>query len=60
MRPSRMFLLATLLLAACGPGKENKPVMEQERAAVEKAKGADSMLQQQAQQHKQEAEKQTQ
>ncbi len=53
-------LLGTLLLAACGPGNDNKPMMEQQRNTLEKAKGIDAAQQQQAEQQKQEAEKQTQ
>jgi hypothetical protein len=53
-------LLGTLLLAACGPNNDNKPVLEQQRATLSKAKQVDNMQQQQAQQQKQEMDKQSQ
>ncbi len=52
--------LAALLLAACSPNNDNKPALQQERSTMEKAKGLDSAQQQQAEQQKQELEKQTQ
>ena len=58
MKTSNAILLGTLLLAACGPGKDNKPVMEQQIDTLNKAKQVDGMMQQQAQQQKQEMEKQ--
>jgi outer membrane lipoprotein-sorting protein len=60
MKLSKAILLCTLLLAACGQSNDNKPVMQKEHETLDKAKGVDSMLQQQAQQQKQEADKQTQ
>jgi hypothetical protein len=60
MRYSKGILLCTLLLAACGQGNDNKPMMQKEHDTMEQAKGVDSMIQQQAQQQKQEADKQTQ
>ncbi len=53
-------MLSAMLLAACNPGGDKKPAMEQERAALEQAKQVDSTLQRQAQQQQQEADKQTQ
>ena len=51
-----------LLLAACSPGgSDNKPkLMEQQRQALDKAKGVQDTLQQSAQQQQQEVDKQTQ
>ncbi len=60
MRPGYGILLAALLLSACGQGNDNKPAMQQQRSTLEKAKGVDAAQQQQAEQQKQEAEKQTQ
>lgn len=53
-------LLSAMLLAACNPGGDKKPVMEQERAALDQAKQVDSTVQQQARQQQQEADKQAQ
>ncbi len=53
-------LLGAMLLVACNPGGDKKPVMEQERAALSQAKQVDSTLQRQAQQQQQEADKQAQ
>jgi hypothetical protein len=60
MKHSVGILLSALLFAACSPGGDNKPAMEQERATLDKAKQVDSATQQQAQQQKQAADKQTQ
>ncbi len=59
MRLTHTILLASLLMAACGPG--NKPqIAPQQRAALEKAKGVDSTVQKQAEEQKKEEERQTQ
>lgn len=60
MKSSSGILLATLLLAACGPSNDSKPAMEQQRATLNKAKELDAAQQQQAQKQQQEADKQTQ
>ncbi len=60
MKLAIMILLSTMLLVACKPADDRKPVMEQERATLDKAKQVDSALQQQAEQQRQEADKQTQ
>ncbi len=51
-------LLGAMLLVACNPGGDKKPVME--RATLDKARQMDSTLQQQAQQQQQETDKQAQ
>ncbi len=53
-------LLATMLLAACGPGDDKKPVLEQERKTMQNARQVDNMQQQQAEKQRQEMEKQAQ
>jgi hypothetical protein len=55
-------LLAALLLGACSPGDSgNKPKMaEQQRQALDQAKGVQDTLQQSAQQQQQEIDKQAQ
>jgi len=62
MKTSGGIILAALLLAACSPGDNgNKPkMMEQQRQALDKAKGVQDTLQQSAQQQKQEIDKQSQ
>jgi PBP1b-binding outer membrane lipoprotein LpoB len=60
MKRSLGILLLTILLAACSPGNSNKPVTEQQRATLQKAEQVDSAVQQQAEQQRQEAEKQAQ
>ncbi len=55
-----IILLATLLLAACGQGKDNKPMLDKERQTLDQAKKLDAQQLQQAEKQKQEAEKQTQ
>lgn len=61
MKTWSFVLLATLLLAACGPdgGKQPK-IAEPQREALDKAKGVENTLQQSAQQQQQESDKQTQ
>ena len=53
-------LLAALLLAACGPGQDKKPVLEKERQTLETAKKIDATQQKEAEKQLQEADKQTQ
>lgn len=60
MKYSTGIMLCALLLAGCGKGNDNKPMLEQERATLNKAKQLDGLQQQQAQQQKQEEEKQAQ
>jgi hypothetical protein len=60
MRLTIAVLLGTLLLAACGHDNDGKSLAQQPRADIDKAKQVDNMIQQQAQQQKQEADKQTQ
>jgi hypothetical protein len=60
MKLSNGILLGTLLLAACGQSNDNKPLMEQQRETLNKAKQVDSAQQQEAQKQQQEADKQTQ
>ena len=62
LKTSGCIMLATLLFAACSPGdSSNKPkMMEQQRQALDKAKGVQDTLQQSAQQQKQEINKQAQ
>lgn len=60
MKLSNGILLGTLLLAACGPSNDNKPIMQQQRDALNKAKKVDGAQQQEAQKQQQEADKQTQ
>lgn len=60
MKVTNGILLATLLLAACGQSNDNKPMLQQQRDTLNKAKQVDGMLQQQTQQQKQETDKQTQ
>ena len=62
MKTSGGILLAALLLAACSPGgSDHKPKMaEQQRQALDKAKGVQDTLQQSAQQQQQEIDKQSQ
>ncbi len=60
MKRSLGILLLSMLLAACSPGSGNKPVTEQQRATVEKAEQVDSAVRAQAEQQRQEAEKQAQ
>ena len=60
MKLSKSILLATLLLAACGQSNDNKPVLQQQRDTLNKAKQVDGIQQQQAQQQKQEMDKQAQ
>jgi hypothetical protein len=60
MKSTMTLFLAAMLLAACGHNNDNKPMMQKEHDTLEKAKGVDSMIQQQAQQQKQETDKQTQ
>ncbi len=56
----KILLLCALVLAGCGKGSDSKPVLEQERATLNRAKQLNDLQQQQAQQQKQEAEKQAQ
>ncbi len=60
MKLTIAILLGAVLLAACKPAEDRKPVMEQERATLDKAKQVDSATQRQAEQQRQEAERQTQ
>ena len=60
MKSTIAILLAALLLAACGKSDDNKPILQKEHDTIDKAKNVSSMLQQQAEKQKQEAEKQTQ
>jgi len=60
MKLSNGILLGTLLLAACSPSNDNKPLLEQQRATLNKAKQVDSTQQQEAQKQQQEADKQSQ
>ncbi len=53
-------ILLLSMLAACNPGNGNKPVMEQQRATMNKAEQVDSAVRAQAEQQRQEAEKQAQ
>jgi uncharacterized lipoprotein YmbA len=53
-------LMAALLLAACGPGKDNKPMLEKERQTLETAKKLDNKQQQDTEKQRQEMDKQTQ
>lgn len=57
---AKAILLATLLLAACGPGNDNKPILDKERQTLDQAKKLDAQQQQQAEKQKQEADKQAQ
>jgi len=57
---SSAILLATLLLSACGPSNDNRPMLDKERDTLNKAKKVDSLQQQEAQKQKQEADQQTQ
>ena len=52
--------LAALLLAGCGPAEDKKPLMDQQRQVLEKAKKVDSIQQQETQKLQQDAEKQAQ
>lgn len=60
VKSSKAVLLGTLLLAACGPSNDNKPMLEKERQTLEQAKKLDGAQQQQAEKQRQEAEKQAQ
>jgi len=60
MKVTKGIVLATLLLAACGQSNDNKPMLQQQRDTLNKAKQVDGLQQQQAQQQQQEAEKQAQ
>ncbi len=60
MKLSSGILLATLMLAACGPSNDSKPMLEKERQTLDKAKKLDNAQQQEAQKQQQEADKQTQ
>ncbi len=53
-------VLAALWLAGCNPGSDHKPVLQQERDTLDKARQLNSQLQQQTQQQNQETERQTQ
>ncbi len=53
-------LLATLWLAACGPGNDNKPMLEKERQTLDTAKDINQKQQQETQKQQQEVDKQTQ
>ncbi len=53
-------VLGTLVLAACGQGHDNKPVLEKERQTLDQAKKIDNLQQQNAQQQQQAADQQTQ
>lgn len=60
MKLSSALLLAPLLLAACGPSNDSRPVLQNERDTLNQAKKVDSTQQQEAQKQQQEAEKQAQ
>ena len=53
-------LLATLLLAACGPSNDSKPILDKERQTLDTAKKLDNKQQQEAEKQRQEADKQSQ
>jgi uncharacterized membrane protein YgcG len=53
-------VLAALLLAACGPGKDNKPMLEKDRQTLDAAKKLDSKQRQETEKQQQEVEKQAQ
>jgi len=53
-------LMAVLMLAACGPGNDNKPILEKERQTLDTAKKLNDKQQQDAEKQRQEADKQTQ
>jgi hypothetical protein len=55
-----VILLPALLLAACGPGNDSKPMLQQQRDAMDKARKVDETQQKEAQKQQQEADKQTQ
>lgn len=53
--------LAPLLLGACGDNSSNQPkLMKEQREALDKAKGVEGTLKQQADEQKKEADKQAQ
>ena len=61
MKLSYGILLATLLLAACGPdSNSSKAPLEQQRNTLNKAKEVDALQQQEAKKEQKEMEKQTQ
>ncbi len=53
-------VLLGMMLAACGQGKDNKPLMPQERSAMDKASQVDNTVRQQTEKQQQEVDKQTQ
>ena len=56
-----MILFASMTLLACGPDNSPKTkLFEEQRAALEKAKGVENTVQQQTQEAQQNVEKQTQ
>ncbi len=60
MKLSYAILLGTLVVAACGQGKDNKPVLEKERQTLDQAKKIDNLQQQNAEQERKAADQQTQ
>ncbi len=60
MKRSIGILACAVALAACNPGGDHKPAMQQEHDTLEKAKQVDSLVQQQTQQQKQEVDSQAQ
>lgn len=60
MNLSRTILLSALVLAACGKGGDNKPILEKDRQTLEQAKKVDGVQQQNTQQQNQAVDQQTQ
>ncbi len=50
-------ILLAVLAAGCSPNNDNKPIVEQQREALNKAKKVDGLQQQEAQKQQQEADK---
>lgn len=59
-RLSSVILLGVLVLGGCKPGDDNRPITQQQRDTLEKAKKIDALQQQEAEKQRLEAEKQAQ
>lgn len=57
---TNVIMLSAVLLVACGPGNDTKPILDKERQTLDKAKKIDAQQLQEADKQKQEADKQTQ
>lgn len=53
-------ILVGMVLTACGQGKDVNSLLQQGRADIDKARQVNSLIQQQAEKEKQEADRQTQ